>query len=140
MTLEEFKNHPDMQQSIQLYRDALLEAGTDFETVRSGIDNILGNAAEKDFSTELAVENLMGDLHDCANNQELQEPKGHFYGVNAISHNMIMYDRKYSRLANGLIFGQSGSGKGFFTKEIISNLLDGTDKPVQSQKDNRKEK
>lgn len=69
-----------------------------------------------------------------------QEPKGHFYGVNAISHNMIIYDRKHSRLANGLIFGQSGSGKGFFTKEIISNLLDGTDKPVQSQKDNRKEK
>lgn len=76
----------------------------------------------------------------CANNQELQEPKGYFYGINAISHNMIMYDRKHSRLANGFIFGQSGSGKDFFTKEIFSNLLDGTDKPIQSQKDNRKEK
>ena len=50
--MEELKNHSDMQQSIQLYRDALLEAGTDFETVRSGIDNILGNAAEKENTYE----------------------------------------------------------------------------------------
>lgn len=41
---------------------------------------------------------------------------------------MIMYDRKRSRLANGLIFGQSGSGKSFLTKgELIPNLLDGKD-------------
>lgn len=62
------------------------------------------------------------------NVQELQDKKGHFYGVNAISKNMIMYDRKRSKLANGLIFGQSGSGKSFITKgEIIPNLLDGDD-------------
>lgn len=88
MTLEEFKNHPDMQQSIQLYRDALLEAGTDFETVRSGIDNILGNAAEKDFSTELAVENLMGDLHEMLNyhSPEVEDLQFevHTSGTNAI--------------------------------------------------------
>ena len=39
-----------------------------------------------------------------------------------------MYDRKRSKLANGLVFGQSGSGKSFITKgEIIPNLLDGDD-------------
>lgn len=62
------------------------------------------------------------------NIQELQDRKGHFYGINAISKNMIMYDRKRSKLANGLIFGQSGSGKSFLGKgEIIPNILDGDD-------------
>lgn len=56
------------------------------------------------------------------------DKRGHFYGINAVSKNMIMYDRKRSRLANGLIFGQSGSGKSFLTKgELIPNLLDGKD-------------
>lgn len=62
------------------------------------------------------------------NIQELQDKKGHFYGINSMSKNMIMYDRKRSKLANGLIFGQSGSGKSFLTKgEIIPNILDGND-------------
>lgn len=62
------------------------------------------------------------------NIQEMQDKHGHFYGINAISKNMIMYDRKRSKLANGLFFGQSGSGKSFLTKgEIIPNLLDGND-------------
>jgi len=62
------------------------------------------------------------------NIQELQDRKGHFYGINAISKNMIMYDRKRSKLANGLIFGQSGSGKSFLGKgEIIPNILDTDD-------------
>ena len=62
------------------------------------------------------------------NIQELQDKRGHFYGINAVSNNMIMYDRKRSKLANGLVFGISGSGKSFFTKgEIIPNLLDSED-------------
>ena len=62
------------------------------------------------------------------NIQEIQDKNGHFYGINAISKNMAMYARKYSRLANGLVFGQSGSGKSFITKgEIIPNFLDGGD-------------
>lgn len=60
--------------------------------------------------------------------QELTDKRGHFYGVNAVSGNMIMYDRKRSKLANGMEFGISGSGKSFFIKgEIICNLLDGND-------------
>ena len=82
--------------------------------------------------SKVNIDRMLTSDNACAlfpfNNQELQEPKGHFYGINAISQNMIMYDRKRSRLANGMIFGQSGSGKSFFTKgEIIPNLLDGTD-------------
>lgn len=63
--------------------------------------------------------------------QELSDHGGHFYGTNAISKNMIVYDRKRSKLANGLEFGISGSGKSFFIKgEIIANYLDGNDKII----------
>ena len=58
------------------------------------------------------------------NIQELQDRNGYFYGINAISKNMIMYSRKYSKLANGIIVGQSGSGKSFATTgEMIVNML-----------------
>ena len=82
--------------------------------------------------SEVTIDRMLTSDNACAlfpfNNQELQDKKGHFYGINAISKNMIMYDRKRSRLANGMIFGQSGSGKSFFTKgEIIPNILDGND-------------
>ncbi len=57
--------------------------------------------------------------------QELMDPQGHFYGLNAITKNMIMYNRRNSDLANGMIFGKAGSGKSFIAKgEIIANLLD----------------
>lgn len=81
---------------------------------------------------KLVLDRMLTSDNVCAlfpfNIQELQDKHGHFYGINAISKNMIMYDRKRSRLANGLIFGQSGSGKSFITKgELIPNLLDGQD-------------
>lgn len=63
--------------------------------------------------------------------QELTDKNGHFYGANAVSKNLIIYDRKRSKLANGLEFGISGSGKSFFIKgEIIANYLDGNDKII----------
>jgi hypothetical protein len=62
------------------------------------------------------------------NIQELTDNNGHFYGINAVSKNLIMFNRKYSKLANGLIFGISGSGKSVTAKsEMIANLLDGED-------------
>ena len=86
-------------------------------------------------TSPIKIDRMLTTDDACAlfpfNIQELQDRKGHFYGINAISKNMIMYDRKRSRLGNGLIFGQSGSGKSFITKgEIIPNLLDGNDDMV----------
>lgn len=83
-------------------------------------------------NSTIIIDRMLTSDNACAlfpfNIQELTDKKGHFYGSNAISKNMVMYDRKRSRLANGLIFGQSGSGKSFITKgEIIPNILDGHD-------------
>lgn len=63
--------------------------------------------------------------------QEMTDKNGHFYGSNAVSRCLIIYDRKHSKLANGLTFGISGSGKSFFVKgEMIANYLDGNDKII----------
>lgn len=66
------------------------------------------------------------------NIQEIMDDHGHFYGINSISKNMIMCLRREAKpVANGLVFGQSGSGKSFITKgEIIPNLLDTDDKVI----------
>ena len=59
------------------------------------------------------------------NIQDLQDRKhGLFYGINAVSGNAQMINRRYLPLGNGLIFGQAGSGKSFFAKcEIAVNYL-----------------
>ena len=39
-----------------------------------------------------------------------------YYGLNAVSNNMIMADRKQLKNPNGLILGTPGSGKSFSAK------------------------
>ncbi len=39
-----------------------------------------------------------------------------YYGLNALSNNMIMADRKRLRTPNGVILGTPGSGKSFSAK------------------------
>lgn len=45
-----------------------------------------------------------------------------YCGLNAISHNIIMVDRKDFRCPNGLILGSPGSGKSFFAKREMTNV------------------
>lgn len=60
--------------------------------------------------------------------QELFMPGGIYYGLNAISNNMILADRKRLRTPNGVILGTPGSGKSFSAKrEILSTFLMTTD-------------
>ena len=56
--------------------------------------------------------------------QELfQEGEALYYGLNALSNNMIMVDRKRLKNPNGLILGTPGSGKSFSAKREITNCL-----------------
>lgn len=56
--------------------------------------------------------------------QELYQKNGIYYGVNQLSQNAIIANRKTLKNYNGLILGQPGSGKSFFAKnEIISTFL-----------------
>lgn len=64
-------------------------------------------------------------------NQELKQQNGFYYGQNAISHNLIFYDRLSGQNYNGFIFGTPGSGKSFSAKqEIINSLLKKTNSEV----------
>ena len=44
-----------------------------------------------------------------------------YYGLNALSNNMIMVDRKQLKNPNGLILGTPGSGKSFSAKREMTN-------------------
>jgi hypothetical protein len=56
--------------------------------------------------------------------QELfQEGEGLYYGLNGVSNNMIMADRKLLKNPNGLILGTSGAGKSFSAKREMTNAL-----------------
>ena len=46
-----------------------------------------------------------------------------YYGLNALSHNLIMADRKMLKNPNGLILGTPGSGKSFAAKREMANAI-----------------
>ena len=46
-----------------------------------------------------------------------------YYGINALSSNLIMVDRKLLKNPNGLILGKPGSGKSFSAKREIANCF-----------------
>ena len=50
-------------------------------------------------------------------------PEALYYGINALSNNLIMVDRKLLKNPNGLILGTPGSGKSFSAKREISNAF-----------------
>ena len=53
-----------------------------------------------------------------------------YYGLNALSNNLIMVDRKELKNPNGLILGTPGSGKSFSAKREIANAFLVTDDDV----------
>ena len=64
--------------------------------------------------------------------QELfqDSPEALYYGINALSNNIIMVDRKLLKNPNGLILGTPGSGKSFSAKREISNVFLATDDDI----------
>ncbi len=64
--------------------------------------------------------------------QELFQDSPHalYYGLNALSSNLIMVDRKRLKNPNGLILGTPGSGKSFSAKREIANAFLVTDDDI----------
>ena len=54
--------------------------------------------------------------------QEVQDTGGIYYGVNAVSHNLIICNRNHLLNGNGFILGVSGSGKSFAAKQEIASV------------------
>lgn len=57
--------------------------------------------------------------------KELYSKQGQFYGINSLSNNIIMVNKKKSANPNTLILGAPGFGKSFFTKltEVLDTFL-----------------
>ncbi len=53
-----------------------------------------------------------------------------YYGLNALSNNLIMADRKKLKNPNGLILGTPGSGKSFAAKREMTNVILSTDDDI----------
>ena len=62
--------------------------------------------------------------------QELFDGGGICYGHNIISKNLIVINRKNLLNGNGFVFGVSGSGKSFLSKEEFVNIVLNTDDDV----------
>lgn len=59
--------------------------------------------------------------------KELYNSSGQYYGMNSLSNNVIMVDRKKLVNPNALIFGMPGFGKTFFVKREILDMFLKTD-------------
>ena len=57
------------------------------------------------------------------NTMDIQDETGIYYGINVISKNLILADRRKLLNANGFILGVSGSGKSFKAKEEMTALM-----------------
>lgn len=62
--------------------------------------------------------------------KEVRQKNGMYYGLNATTNNMILYDRTTDLNPNGCILGTSGAGKSFAAKREMINVLLNTDDEV----------
>lgn len=62
--------------------------------------------------------------------QELIQKRGMYYGQNATSHNLIIFNRDSSQNGNGWILGTPGSGKSFSAKREMANVFLNTDDDI----------
>lgn len=64
------------------------------------------------------------------NVQELNDIGGNYYGINQVSKNINVGNRKKLINGNGFIFGVPGSGKSFFAKQEMGNVLLNTEDDI----------
>lgn len=64
------------------------------------------------------------------NVQEIMDKNGFFYGINQISKNPIIVNRKSMMNPHGFIFGKTGAGKSMFAKNEIGQILFNTKESV----------
>ena len=59
---------------------------------------------------------------DVYKRQEVFQPKGVYYGLNATTNRMILADRKTLKGPNGVVLGTPGSGKSFSCKREAADV------------------
>lgn len=77
----------------------------------------------KDLCVERTLTTESTSIFMPFSNQELFQPGGFYYGLNQISHNLVVVNRTEMKTPSGFVLGSSGSGKSFATKREILNVL-----------------
>jgi ribosomal protein S19E (S16A) len=77
----------------------------------------------KDLSVERTLTSESTAIFMPFANQELFQPTGFYYGMNPMSHNLVIVDRKKMKTPSGFILGTSGSGKSFAVKREMLNVI-----------------
>lgn len=62
--------------------------------------------------------------------KEISQKNGMYYGLNALSNNMILFNRLNLKNPNGFILGSPGSGKSFAAKREMLNVFLATDDDI----------
>lgn len=62
--------------------------------------------------------------------KEMRQNNGAYYGLNAVSHNLVLYNRLSDINPNSIILGMPGAGKSFTAKKEMINILLSTDDDV----------
>lgn len=85
-------------------------------------------------NNQLAIQRLMSGNTICGiqpfHVREIHQKTGMYYGLNAVSKNMILHDRTMDVNPNGCILGMPGAGKSFSAKREIINILLNTEDEV----------
>ncbi len=85
-------------------------------------------------NNQLAIQRLMTNTTIGAmipfSVREVHQKTGKYYGLNALSGNMIIYDRTMDTNPNGIILGMPGAGKSFSSKKEILDILLNTDDEI----------
>lgn len=132
---------------ITLLADSLDELDKNMELLKTVMGKFmcqiktLNYQQEKGFSTSLPlgrcdvyVDRLLttesAAIFIPFSSQELTQNNGMYYGLNAVSKNLILFNRKNSKNANGVILGTPGSGKSFTAKREMINVILNTDDDI----------
>lgn len=99
----------------------------DIKTLRSQQENGLNTALPLAYN-QLAIKRTLttesASIFMPFVNQELLDRNGGmYYGNNAVSHNLIMMNRRNCKNGNGFIFGTPGSGKSMSAKQEMMTVL-----------------
>ena len=127
---------PDMEE-LKRYEELLKAAATKcLVTVKAlnfqqeqGYNSALPLANNQISIERLMTSNTLGAILPFSV-REVKQRTGMYYGLNAASHNMILYDRTTGTNPNGCILGMPGAGKSFSAKREMINVLLNTDDEV----------
>ena len=87
-----------------------------------GLNSMLPLGMNRMYPNRGLTTSSLGILIPFTTQELFQSGQSLYYGLNALSNNMIMADRKRLKNPNGLILGVPGAGKSFSAKREMINV------------------